>query len=378
MISRREDESFPKEKEPGMTSTYETDFAVFIGRMRPPHLAHEFIITEALKRAKCLIVCVGSSNRPRSYKNSAFSFPEVEEMLELLYKHQITEKRMIVIRLPDTIYFEKEWVANTKKLVNAAIAKYLASEGKTHHDPSDYKIALAGFGKDASSYYLKRFPEWESIQVGKQFALLSACHIRDAYFQRVPQTSEFGLSPRIIEYLRNFMHTDEFVYVVKEREAIERNIRKYGLGAFHAGDAILTQGGKKVLTVTRNGDVGYGLEAFPGGMHNFGEGLKACALRELDEETSIFRLNPGFKEFLMEHAAGYMHHDAVDRDPRGQYISHAFHYALPEDFDLDTITLEAKDDARAVKWTDIDDWGYENSFLDHYAILREFLPHIHA
>jgi ADP-ribose pyrophosphatase len=357
--------------------TAEIDFAVFIGRMRPPHRAHEFIINEALKRAKCLIILVGSANRARSYMNSAFSYFEVTQMLEMLYKHEISTKRIIIKPLPDYIYDEAGWIANTKATVNKAISEHLFTEGKADDDPSNYKVALAGFGKDASSYYLKRFPEWDSIQVGKQFALLSACHIREAYFQRVPQTSTFGLSDKIIEYLHDFMHTDEFVYVVREREAIDRNIKTYGLGPFNAGDVILTQG-NKVLTVTRNGAVGFGLEAFPGGMHNRGETLKNCALRELDEETSIFKLNPGFREYMETCATAYRHFDAPERDPRGHYISHAFHYALPDDFNVEEIKLEARDDARAVKWKDIDLWGHENAFLDHYAILRTFLPHIHA
>lgn len=360
-----------------MTASQEVDFAVFIGRMRPPHLAHEFIINEALKRAKCLIVLVGSANRARSYANSAFSFPEVSEIIAWLYKHEISTKRMIVKALPDYIYDEAGWIANTKKVVNESIAEYLFTEGKAHHDPSDYKVALAGFGKDSSSYYLKRFPEWDSIQVGRQFALLSACHIREAYFQRVPQTSEFGLSPKVIEYLHGFMHTDEFVYVVREREAIDRNIKQYGLGPFNAGDVILTHA-DKVLTVTRNGAVGYGLEAFPGGMHNRGETLNGCALREFDEEGSAFRLNPGFKEVMLSHFAGYRHFDAPHRDPRGHYISHAFHYALPDDFPIHEIKLEARDDAREIKWKSINEWGHETAFLDHYGMLRTFLPHIHA
>lgn len=360
-----------------MNSTYETDFAVFIGRMRPLHRAHEFIINEALKRAKCLIVLVGSANRPRSYANSAFSFPEVAELLELLYKHEISTKRMIIKPLPDYVYDEAGWIANTKKVVNDAITEHLVTEGKAHHDHSDYKIALAGFGKDSSSYYLKRFPEWGSIQVGKQFALLSACHIREAYFQRVPQTSEFGLSPRVIEYLHGFMHTDEFVYVVREREAIDKNIKDFGIGPYHAADTIITSG-DKVLLVTRDGGVGYGTEAFPGGMHEYGETLRECGLRELNEETQILDLNPGFEEELKSHFRMYDQFGATHRDPRGHYFSHAYHYELPEDFPIHQLAIQPKSDAREVKWRNIADWGHETAFLDHYAILRTFLPHIHA
>lgn len=360
-----------------MTATHEADFGVFIGRMRPVTRAHEHIIREALNRVGCLIVLVGSANRPRSYANSAFSYNEVCEMLQLLFKHELASKRMIIKPLPDYIYDEEGWVANTKAVVNATIVELQRTEINPNPDPAKASIALAGFGKDSTSFYLKRFPEWASIQVGKQYALLSACHIREAYFQRVPQTSSFGLSDGIIHYLQEFMHTDDFVYVVREREAIDENIKQFGLGPFNAGDTVLTHG-DKVLTVVRGGLVGHGLTAFPGGMFNRGETLNGCALRELDEEGGIFALNPGFKEYMLSHFAGYRYFDAPHRDPRGHYISHAFHYALPDDFNASELTIEARDDAKEIGWTNIPEWGHETAFLDHYAILRKFLPNIHA
>lgn len=356
-----------------MTSQFELDFAVFIGRMRPLHLAHEFIINEALKRAQRLIILIGSANRPRSFMTSAFDAKEVLEMLELLYKHEMSTGRIVVRNLDDYIYDEAGWIKNTEAVVDDAIRDVLSHEGHAKDSPKQYRVGLAGFGKDSTSFYLERFPDWGSIQVGKQFALLSATDVRNSYFQRCPQLSDFSLNPKVIEYLRHFMHTDEFVYVVKEREAIEKNIRQYGLGPFHAGDVILTWR-RKVLLVTRKGAVGRGLLAFPGGMHNYGETLRACAHRELNEESSIFDLNPGFEQEMMQHFSGYSHFDSPTRDPRGQYISHSYHYALPDDFDAMSLVIEPKDDAQDVGWKDEADWGHKKAFLEHFAIYRTFVP----
>lgn len=356
-----------------MTSQYELDFAIFIGRMRPLHLAHEFIINEALKRAERLIILIGSANRPRSFKVSAFDATEVLVMLELLYKHEMSIGRIIVRNLDDYIYDEAGWIRNTQTVVDNAIRDVLKYEGYSKDSTKRYRVGLAGFGKDSSSFYLERFPDWDSIQVGKQFALLSATDIRNSYFQRCPQLSDFSLNPKIIEYLRGFMHTDEFVYVVKEREAIEKNIRDYGIGPFHAGDVILTWR-DKVLLVTRKGRVGFGLLAFPGGMHNYGETLRACAHRELNEESGIFDHNPGFEKEMPQHFRGYNVFDSPTRDPRGQYISHAYHYDLPYDFDAMSLVIEAKDDAQAVGWKNIPEWGHKTAFLEHFAMLRTFIP----
>lgn len=348
------------------------DFAVFIGRMRPVHLAHMKIIEEALQKSERLIILVGSANRPRSYALSAFDYQEVLAMLTLLYRHEIADGRLVVLPLDDFVYDQDGWRFETVRVVEGAVRAALAKEGRRDVDLRDIRIGLAGFAKDASSYYLNMFPEWESIQVGKAFNLLSATAVRDAYFQRIPQLSDFALDPRIIEYLRGFMHSDEFAYVVREREAIDTNIRRFGRGPFSASDAVITWR-DHVLLVNRDGKVGYGLDAFPGGMLDFGETTLQCALRELNEETRVLDLNAGFEQLLRRSMAGYKLFDEPHRDPRGHYMSHAYHFALPDDFDATALRMEPKSDARDVRLVPIEEWGHAKAFLDHYAILRRFL-----
>lgn len=348
------------------------DYAVFIGRMRPVHLAHMKIIEEALEKAEKLIILVGSANRPRSFMISAFDYEEVLAMLTILYRHHIANGRLIVMPLDDFIYDHDGWQMNATQVVDKVIRETMALEGRRAVDPKTLRVGLAGFGKDASSYYLNMFPEWESIQVGKQFSLLSATDVRNAYFQRIPQLSDFALDPRVIEYLRSFMHTDEFAYVVREREAIDANIRQYGRGPFSASDAVITWR-DHVLLINRNGKVGFGLDAFPGGMLDYGETTLQCALRELNEETRILSLNPGFEKELMRNQIAYRLFDDPHRDPRGHYMSHAYHFAMPDEFDFSSLGMQPKSDARAVRMVPIADWGHKKAFLDHYAVLRCFL-----
>ena len=355
-----------------MTGSSKIDFGVFMGRMRPVTRAHEDIIRGAVEQVETLFVLVGSANRPRSYVTSAFSYEEVCAMLELVFKHEITTGRIVLLPMPDYVYDEQGWIASTKAIVHDAIRK-ATSVGDEGRDPESYRIALAGYGKDASSFYLERFPEWESIQVGRSYALLSATHVREAYFQRVPQTSDFGLSRRIVEYLHEFMHTDEFVYVVREREAIERNISTYGKGPFNAADAIVTWR-DQILLIERRGAVGFGLDAFPGGMLEYGETTLECAIRETNEETGILDLNPGFEQILRGSLASYRLFDAPGRDPRGHYMSHAYHFELPDDFDAPGLNIAPRSDAGKTGWKRMEDWGHGRAFLDHFGILRCFKP----
>ena len=57
------------------------DTAVVIGRFEPAHNAHIRLIKEARSRAHQVIVIIGSSFLPRTYKNP-FTFAERKAMLE--------------------------------------------------------------------------------------------------------------------------------------------------------------------------------------------------------------------------------------------------------------------------------------------------------
>ena len=72
------------------------DVVVFIGRFQPFHLGHKAVIQQALTLADEVIVCVGSSGKPRSTKNP-WSFDERSVM--------ITDGLDLVAKTMDVCFF---------------------------------------------------------------------------------------------------------------------------------------------------------------------------------------------------------------------------------------------------------------------------------
>ena len=58
----------------------EFDYLVFVGRFQPFHLGHASVILEGLKRAKHIIILIGSHNTGRSWRNP-FTFEERQKVI---------------------------------------------------------------------------------------------------------------------------------------------------------------------------------------------------------------------------------------------------------------------------------------------------------
>jgi 8-oxo-dGTP diphosphatase len=76
--------------------------------------------------------------------------------------------------------------------------------------------------------------------------------------------------------------------------------------------------------------------ALPGGFLDPGEDLASCALRELEEETSVF----------LNHAEQVGVYDDPNRDPRGRVIAVAFSAIVKKD----AVKPVAADDAKCLSW----------------------------
>ncbi|MBR4217696.1 MAG: NUDIX hydrolase [Bacteroidales bacterium] len=107
-----------------------------------------------------------------------------------------------------------------------------------------------------------------------------------------------------------------------------------------------------VLLIERGAEPYKGMWAFPGGFMRMDETLEECALRELEEETS---LQPGMVEQF--HAFSSVH-----RDPRERVITVAF-YAL-----VKMAEVRGGDDANDARWFKVDD--VPPLAFDHDYILR--------
>lgn len=346
------------------------DFGVFIGRFQPLHVGHEHVITHALQRVNRLIVLIGSANVARDPRNP-FTYAEREAMLRSAFRHEVAEGRLIIAPLDDHLYSDTAWVTQVQRKVRAIILDHGNNHGFQNHGLSDFRVALAGYGKDASSYYLKLFPEWENLQIDSQYGTFSSSDVRHRYFQRIPEVPGSILSAGVVEFLRSFMLGETFRALLEEAEFLAAYPAQWGKGPFVTADAVVVQSGH-ILLVERGRAPGKGLLALPGGFVNPEERIRDAAIRELREETSISdgkgQIPPAMLASFIEDARTRVF-DAPSRSLRGRIITHAFLFRLPERRKL--FGVKGGDDAAHARWYRFGDLSPEMLFEDHWSIIEE-------
>jgi bifunctional NMN adenylyltransferase/nudix hydrolase len=347
-----------------------TDFGVFIGRFQPLHLGHEHTIRHALERVGKLIVLVGSANMARNPRNP-FSFDERAAMLRSAFAYEMAEGRLIVEPLNDHLYSDTAWVTEVQRRVNAIILEKGNHGGFHNAGIRDFRVALTGFGSDASSYYLKLFPEWENIQVDSPYATFHATDIRGRYFQRIPEVPLSTLSKGVAEQLEQFKRSDIFRGLLEETEYLADYPKQWGNGPFVTADAVVIQSGH-ILLIERGRIPGKGLLAVPGGFVDPGERIRDAAIRELREETGISdgkgQIPPAMLASFIEDSRTCVF-DAPNRSLRGRIITHAFLFRLPERRKL--FTVKGGDDAAHANWYRLGDLSPEMFFEDHWSIIEQ-------
>lgn len=334
-----------------MTKKY--DLVVYIGRFQPFHTAHKKVIEKALSLSDKTLILIGSSYLPRTYKNP-FSYIERHDMI---YNEWNTNSGTLFVEyLTDNMYNDNEWVQQVQSIVQ---------------EYSDGRIAIMGYNKDESSYYLRMFPQWDFVDSG-EFDPLNATDIRDLYFrpdcnmkyiQNVVPSSTF-------EFLEKFKETDEYQQIIRERQFIEKYKKQYEhlpyAPVFVTADAIVVSSGH-VLVVKRKAEPGKGLLAVPGGFLNAktDKSLQQAALRELREETKIDVPDKVLRGSIKnDHVF-----DAIERSARGRTITHAFYIELPPG---DLPKVKGSDDAEKAFWVPLSEIRSDNMFDDHYDMIKYF------
>ncbi|MBQ8482839.1 MAG: NUDIX hydrolase [Bacteroidales bacterium] len=94
----------------------------------------------------------------------------------------------------------------------------------------------------------------------------------------------------------------------------------------------------EILLIKRKNEPFKGSWALPGGYMDMGETTESCAVRELEEETSINKTMISKPLFC-----GYL--DQPERDPRGRTVSFVFTAHTWDD-----IQAKASDDAAEIMW----------------------------
>lgn len=376
-----EDLSFPLQIEDlynGKVHDGQYDVLVFIGRFAPLHLGHQAVIDVALKKAKKVILLVGSSFRSRTERHP-FSFNERQDMIRAAYPN-VDENKLVILPLRDMTYRDNQWVKHVQSTVKNEILK-TANEGCGDFWPNgtaDVKVGLIGCEKDHTSYYLKKFPMWGSVGV-KFINPLNATDIRRAFFAGGQAWINVKLSNHlhegVVAELEKFATTPEFLYVAQEMEFNRKNKEAWAKApyapTFNAADSIVIQSGH-ILLVKRKHHPGKDTLALPGGYLNQDETLLSCALRELREETRL-----KVPEKVLRGSMVYNRtFDDPHRSDRGRMITEAFLFQLEDMEELPKV--RGADDAKVegTKWYAIADLNEEDFFEDHWHIIQVMLGYL--
>lgn len=335
----------------------EFDVLVTIGRFQPFHNGHKAVIDEALKKAKEVIVVVGSSFAARNIRNP-FTFEERKEMIKSVY----ADDHVKVVPVADYPYDDSKWVASVQSAVYAAMS--------WSADP--IRIGLIGHEKDGSSYYLKIFPTWDSVSV-PNIDGINATDIRDIIFNNVSKWKTLvGKMPRnVMDYVGHLSLTAQFDILHKEYKMIQKYKESWKTApfppTFMTVDAVVVQSGH-VLLVKRGAMPGKGLWALPGGFLNQDERMLDGAIRELKEETKIKVPVPVLKGSIKASQT----FDNPHRSQRGRTITQAFYIDLG--FDEKLPKVKGSDDAEKAFWVPLNEVvaNRDKFFEDHFTMISFF------
>lgn len=321
--------------------------AVFIGRFQPYHFGHHAVVMKALEIADRVLVLVGSSGGAQTLRNP-FTFDERKEMI---LASGYDKNRIYIEPLEDHTYNDEKWVESIQNKVSL-------------YEGNNNNVVLIGHAKDHSSYYLKLFPQWSSIDVNQDH-ILSSTPMREAYFG-------YGVIPSSVndatsDFLVKWQETKEYNDLVTEQVFVENYKARWASSPFPPTfvtvDACVVQSGH-VLLVKRKGFPGKGLWALPGGFLNQSEKIEDACIRELREETKIKVPAPVLRGSIKAQRV----FDDPYRSSRGRTITHGFLISLPPDLSLPKV--KGSDDAEKARWFPVSQVTRKMMFEDHFSIIE--------
>ncbi|WP_394781352.1 bifunctional nicotinamide-nucleotide adenylyltransferase/Nudix hydroxylase [Undibacterium sp.] len=342
-----------------MTRTQATDVAVLIGRFQPFHNGHAALLAKALQSAPNVIVILGSAFHARNPKNP-FGWQERAAMIANTLS-EADRQRVSYIPLRD-YYDDKRWAS--------AVLKEVARQV-----PPGARVALVGHFKDASSHYLRHFPQWELIEIGSQ-GDIDATNIRQVLFEADDMAISLDVVDAAIPLaVRHYLKAWSLLPCYRELVREYAMLKEYKASwsgtpyapIFSTVDAVVKTAGH-VLLIKRKNHPGLGLWALPGGYVEPRERLLQAAIRELEEETTLGVLSNTLPDALVAVEV----FDHPDRSLRGRSITHAHFFDLKSE---QLPEVEAGDDAASASWVPVQQLaGMEELFFDdHFHILNHFL-----
>ena len=336
------------------------DFLVFIGRFQPFHLGHSSVVRQALEISNHLIILVGSSYQPPSFRNP-WSFEKRVEFIRASFSKE-ENKKISIEPLLDYMYNDQQWIKSVQQIVNGVIHRFPLKIATTP------QIGLIGHNKDHTSYYLSMFPQWDFVDVEAKLKIC-ATSIRESFFANGDILDSVGSGVK--KLLKEYQDSKNYTLIQNEHQFI----KKYKKGwenapyepIFVTVDAVVVQSGH-ILLVERKANPGMGLFALPGGFIDANEKLKDAVIRELREETKIKVPAPVLAGSITKQEV----FDNPHRSARGRTITHAYLIELKSDrFGLPKV--KGSDDAKKAFWLPFSEVKPQNMFEDHYHIIQAML-----
>ena len=340
------------------------DFGIVIGRFQPFHLAHQKLIEHSLSLAEKVIVILGSARSAPDVKNP-FTPQMREEIIRACFPKDAN--RLIFRAVRDYPYNDHVWTAEIQNIV-----------GEIADETEHARIAVAGFFKDKSSYYLNLFPQWnfeEFYSSDKKLLKSNATVIREKFFTDDDSWRE--LVPEMVQrYLEIFKTTEffpnlqaEFAYVQKYKQDTQFKGAPFA-PTFITTDAVVVQSGH-VLVIRRGFQPGKGLLALPGGFLAPDATLEDSAIRELKEETQI-KVPAQVLRGSIKNSKAF---DYPERSQRGRTVTFAYYIELEANLKDGLPRVKGGDDAAKAFWLPLSALGEKEDefFEDHIHILKFFL-----
>jgi bifunctional NMN adenylyltransferase/nudix hydrolase len=339
-------------------NTQRFDALIFIGRFQPPHRGHLDVLRRALSQASRVCILIGSTDRPRTIKDP-FSYDERRQMILALLDEDERE-RVVIAPVQDSMYNDGDWL----RWIQDAVASELG-------DTTGRRIGLIGHEKDASSYYLRMFPQWEFVETDATEDI-SATEIREQLFaERNNSFVSWAVPAPVHAWLEDFRTRPEFAQLKSEAEFIAGYQKAWAAApypvTFVTVDALVVHSGH-ILLVRRRSEPGRGLWALPGGFVNQDERLETACIRELREETGLKLPEPVLRGSIKDRQV----FDHPQRSLRGRTITHAFLFHFPVG---ELPRVKGGDDADKARWVPLNTFARMRDvmFEDHFDIAYHFL-----
>lgn len=359
------------------------DLLIFVGRFQPFHVEHKRIVEIALQKSKNVLVLVGSSGKARTVRNP-FNFEERMNMIGGCFQEQYLSGKLQIKPLYDKTYNDAAWVKQVQDIVKETMID-IANPGELNrfkpNGIGDLKVGLIGASKDNTSYYLKLFPQFESVDV-KIEQDIHATQIREMYLEgkiKRHEVQDSLLPKEVCDILfmtegkpgsNAFDNTSEYLQLQREMKFVKDYKKQWSAAPYPVKhvtvDALVEQSGH-ILLIRRRSEPGKGLWALPGGHLNEYERIEDGAVRELREEVKMKVPEPVLR--------GSIINDKVFDDPHrsaiGRIITHAVHIKLKDDVKLPKV--KGTDDADKARWAPISELREDEMYDDHFHMAMYFL-----